>query len=422
MTTALAGGHLLEEIEGVITGIQSKDWIDTTLSAGVGALETAAFVIDPIGQALAAGVSWLIEHVPALNEPLHHLTGDIAALNAHADGWDRTAAGLHEQDRFLNDRSATLSHDWTGASADAFQGQIGLRRLAIRCAEFGAKAIALALRAGAALVQGVYVLVRDTVAQIGGGGLGAALKTLASGGIIAPVAVAQIGTSVQAATAKISALVIKVGASIGRLISKYLTKLKSLIDSVMSNVKNLGENARTASTADTHIQLADVGKFLGKDRQALRDYTAKNGHRRLNKMLRGELKTTPAEIASLNKKADSISTALAKLPPHEGVTYRGTNLSDVKLANYVEGKVNTERAFMSTSANVDGFIADADGAFDKNTYFIITGHTGRDIAPYSRAEYEAEVLYNRGSEFLVTSKKWHPELGKWMIVMKEVQK
>ncbi len=256
MTTALAGGHLLEDIEGVITGIQSKDWIDTALSAGVGALETAAFVIDPIGQGLAAGVSWLIEHVPALNEPLHHLTGDIAALNAHASDWDRTAAGLHEQDRFLNDRSATLAHDWTGASADAFQGQIGLRRLAIRCAGFGARAIALALRAGAIVVQAGYVLVRDTLAQISGGTLGAALKTLASGGILAPVAVAQIGTAVQAVTAKVSALVVKVGASIGRLISKYLNQLKNLIDSIMRNVKKVDHHIADSGKVPVHPPLA----------------------------------------------------------------------------------------------------------------------------------------------------------------------
>jgi hypothetical protein len=135
----------------------------------------------------------------------------------------------------------------------------------------------------------------------------------------------------------------------------------------------------------------------------------------MNPFLRNPDGYSDADKAAIQARADRVSTGLAKLPPQPGTTYRGVNFSSDIAKNYQEGTVVTERAFTSTSTDASV----ATGAFDGNTLMTVTGHSGRDIAPFS--DYpESEILYDKGTQFQVIRNAFDPAIGKTVIQMREV--
>ncbi|SEF10664.1 ADP-ribosyltransferase [Jiangella alba] len=160
-----------------------------------------------------------------------------------------------------------------------------------------------------------------------------------------------------------------------------------------------------ARADDLHVDLSET------DRLALDDYTG-DGYFDMNAALRSPGADIPA---GLQGRIDRVSDALANLPAHPGTTYRGTDLNDSQLANYEPGEVVTERGFTSTSTDPD--VADTD--FDGNTYFIVEGRSGRDVAPYSDVSHESEILFNTGTEFEVLDKVFDEDMGKWVIRLRE---
>jgi hypothetical protein len=155
--------------------------------------------------------------------------------------------------------------------------------------------------------------------------------------------------------------------------------------------------------------------LTAEDVAALHDYTTNDGYTTMNPFLRNSGGYSDAEQAAIQARADRVSTGLAKLPPRPGMTYRGVNLPDDIVRNYQPGSVVTERAFTSTSTNPGV----ATGAFDGNTLMVVTGHSGRDIAPFSEFP-ESEILYDKGTQFLVTGNSFDPTTGKIVIRMREV--
>ena len=110
--------------------------------------------------------------------------------------------------------------------------------------------------------------------------------------------------------------------------------------------------------------------------------------------------------------AEAISDALAKLPDRTGPVFRGTTLSSEQIASYVPGAVHPEAGFTSTSS-------DPKSAFPGNTLFLVISKHGKDVSPYSHYA-ESEVLFDKGTEFLVTSNFFSPREGKQVIIMMEV--
>jgi len=185
-----------------------------------------------------------------------------------------------------------------------------------------------------------------------------------------------------------------------------------------------------ASTAELEGEPSQIAKILSGegdaggassvdltdgDRAALHDYTTNDGYTTMNPFLRNPDGYSDAEKAAIQARADRVSTGLAKLPAQPGTTYRGVNFSSDIAKNYQEGTVVTERAFTSTSTDASV----ATGAFDGNTLMTVTGHSGRDIAPFS--DYpESEILYDKGTQFQVIRNAFDPAIGKTVIQMREV--
>lgn len=151
------------------------------------------------------------------------------------------------------------------------------------------------------------------------------------------------------------------------------------------------------------------------DRAALHDYTTNDGYTTMNPYLRNPDGYSDEEKAAIQARADRVSTALAKLPARPGQTYRGVNLPDDILAKYQPGSVVTEKAFTSTST--DSSVAT--GNFQGNALMVVTGQSGRDVAPFSQYPGEAEILYDKGTKFMVTGNSFDSVTGKTVIRMRE---
>lgn len=143
------------------------------------------------------------------------------------------------------------------------------------------------------------------------------------------------------------------------------------------------------------------------DVAALGDYTGA-GFREINESLRGGGSMTP----DTSQRAAAVSDALSKLPDRSGPVFRGTTLTSDQIASYVPGAVHSAAGFTSTTS-------DPESAFPGNTLFLVISKHGKDVSPYS-SYAESEVLFDKGTQFLVTSNFFSPQEGKQVIIMMEV--
>lgn len=168
-----------------------------------------------------------------------------------------------------------------------------------------------------------------------------------------------------------------------------------------------------------HPEKRSRDDYPGLDR-----YTA-DGYEEMNARLRGlteelNLSTDPAQIAELDRLIDLTSRELKEFPEHAGTTYRVTRLPDDVLARITDGGTFKDDAFLSTSKNA----ATADtlhGAIGQGTEakvrFEVDGHSGRDLT--SVFAKESEVLFDRGTNFDVLSRRWNDADGCWDIKLRE---
>lgn len=133
-------------------------------------------------------------------------------------------------------------------------------------------------------------------------------------------------------------------------------------------------------------------KLSKKESLAIIGYTG-SFYKQLNKALRnGDVTPKVSRYETL------LNSALNKMPPFKGVTYRTIDkLSKKDLSRYLVGAIVTESFFVSSSEleKVNGFSG--------KVQFIINGKNGRKIADLSLYPHEKEVLFKSKSRFIVTS-------------------
>ncbi len=128
------------------------------------------------------------------------------------------------------------------------------------------------------------------------------------------------------------------------------------------------------------------------------DYTTDDGYTRMNAEMRSP---GGADAAAVQQRIERADAGLDQLPSYEGTTYRGTNLPDAVVERMlVEGRYSDE-AFSSSSLNPDvseGFVK---LNRENPTFMTIQGHSGVNVAPFSAARTEVEILFRGGAEFEV---------------------
>lgn len=152
-----------------------------------------------------------------------------------------------------------------------------------------------------------------------------------------------------------------------------------------------------------------------EEKDAILDYTGSSAQAVNGRLRDGQ--TGDPFMASLDDLSDTLSSALAKLPDHQGVTYRGTGLSPEILDRIQPGGTFTDAGFGSSSIDVNVAMERASWA-ETPVLFTIDGKSGKDITDLSSNHAEVEVLFDKGTTFDVVSKSPDGH-GGWNIHLRE---
>lgn len=113
-----------------------------------------------------------------------------------------------------------------------------------------------------------------------------------------------------------------------------------------------------------------------------------------------------ADGAGVAAYAAALESALAKLPPHDGVVLRVAELTPAALESYraaaLSGTTLTERGFISATQLLDA-------ALEGDGILAIESRTGRDVSLLSQDPSTREVVFAAGSRFEVLAVLSAPE-------------
>ncbi|NMO54828.1 hypothetical protein HH310_27045 [Actinoplanes sp. TBRC 11911] len=190
----LAGIWIAEDIEAILDGVRSGNWIDGTLGATSAGLDTLAFVSDPIGGLLQYGVAWIIEHVKPLTEALDWLAGDPTQISAHAQTWRNISAALRDRAAELDHGVRSDTTDWVGEAADAYRTWSGQQRDSVGALATAAETMAAITEGAGTLIAAVRTMVRDAIAVLVSRLISYASEMVFTLGLATPLVVEQVST------------------------------------------------------------------------------------------------------------------------------------------------------------------------------------------------------------------------------------
>lgn len=165
-TSITAGVRVLDFGKSAVDAALAGDWLGASLSGlGAGA-EVVAMVIDPIGELLASGAAFLMEHVHPLPEMLDSIAGSPAEIEVFAGTWYNVATRLGEVADSYQTAQRGTQLDWQGETATQYQCFADnfaemLRSVSVICDGTGR---ALAIASG--VVAAVRAIVRDLIADL----------------------------------------------------------------------------------------------------------------------------------------------------------------------------------------------------------------------------------------------------------------
>ncbi|HET6504863.1 MAG TPA: RHS repeat-associated core domain-containing protein [Amycolatopsis sp.] len=237
-TTAVSGIGILEAGQSVKDGIENGDWASTVMGVAGTAMEALAFVTDPFGSILAAGVGWLMEHVGPLKEALDKLAGDPDQITANSETWKNIAKELGDVATDLGNEVQTDVQSWTGPAADAYRQRADEVTKMLQGAGQACEGAASGVKTAGEVVAAVRMLVRDTIAQVVGHMVSWALQVLFTLGIGLAWVVPQVVNLVAKTAEDLAALMKNLIKALGDL-GKLLGKAGDLFDDAAKGLKDL---------------------------------------------------------------------------------------------------------------------------------------------------------------------------------------
>ena len=216
-TDAWAGIWIAEDIELIVQGIRTGDWVDTSIGSLSTALDGLAFVADPFGSALQYVASWLMEHFGPLREALDWLAGDPGQIAGHAMTWRNVSAALATQHQELTASLGQVA-TWQGAASDAYREWAQTQHGAVAGLSAAAGAMGEITECAGLVVATVRVLVRDAIAVAFSRAVVYVVEEVFSLGFASPLVAAQVSTLVLQCSARISRLLHGLVNSLERLL------------------------------------------------------------------------------------------------------------------------------------------------------------------------------------------------------------
>jgi hypothetical protein len=258
-------------------------------------------------------------------------------------------------------------------------------------------------------------------------------KALLEGSLDALGAIPVLGGAVKLtrATARLAELAIRLARPVGSRLRQAGKALGRLGSSGVGELERrraefrsvLGDDyARYLKNADADLAAnagaggalpSGAGGLADEERVALNLYTTEAGSGATYKVVNGALRDgtwrndrrTAAIVGMMDE-------ALERLPAYEGRVYRAVNLPEEEARRLVPGGDIADPGFMSTSI-------DRNAVPEGRKYlFEINALSGRDIAPYSRFQSEAEILIPRATMFDILDVTQEAD-GTIKVIMKE---
>jgi hypothetical protein len=232
MSTPLTGTFLLEDIEGIVTSVQSQDWLSTGLNGVAAVGDTLYLVNDPIGAITGMGFGWLLEHVEPLRGWLNDLTGDAGEVAGYATTWSNISASVAASGQQVLTALEALDGQ-EGAAADAYRHrQRYTAQLLTSCGKLG-DVLSIGLQLASEAIKIVHDLLRDTIAGLLGSVVSAIVEAVATVGFALPLILEQL-----------AARVVELSVHWTSVIARLIRKVGTLVDLVKRGTKAVEEVAR----------------------------------------------------------------------------------------------------------------------------------------------------------------------------------
>ncbi|WP_037342902.1 RHS repeat-associated core domain-containing protein [Amycolatopsis sp. MJM2582] len=264
-TKWFTGVSLLETADGLKTAIESGDWAGVAMGAVGTALDALSMALDPFGAILAAGVSWLMEHVGPLKDALDALAGNADEVQAQAQTWANVAKELGEVSEELTVLVKKDIESWKGEAADAYRKQATDTATVIQSAQKGSEGASSGVKTAGEVVAAVRTLVRDIIAELIGHLISWALQVVFTLGIGLTWVVPQVVAAVAKTAAKITGLTTKLVKALKALVP-LLKKAGDLFDDAAKALKNLKGGKVTPSGKPKDLDTKPKGPPKDKDK------------------------------------------------------------------------------------------------------------------------------------------------------------
>ncbi|WP_051165867.1 WXG100 family type VII secretion target [Amycolatopsis orientalis] len=245
------GAGVADSWHSVVSSIQEIQHLHGADAAAVGVelgvsivgaiADTAAFVLDPFGKLIAAGLGWLIEHISFLKEGLDKLAGDPAAIKKMAEELHKTAQNLRNAAKDLDTTLQKTVTDWQGDGAEAFKKNISDRRGQIDSAGQAVDVAGYVVETTMALVTVVRSLIRDLITTFLGDVIATMLIALA-------MAAFTFGASIVVGVGN----VIRSGISLALTIASKIARIVGLGGRTASRLAQLAEKVKPSRGGGSH--------------------------------------------------------------------------------------------------------------------------------------------------------------------------
>ncbi|HEX5201879.1 MAG TPA: WXG100 family type VII secretion target [Actinoplanes sp.] len=259
-----SGVFLAEDIDSLMASFSGGGWIDASIGGIAAGLDALAFVTDPLGQLVAWGVGWLIEHLKPLSDALDVLAGDPDQIAAYAKTWANVASAIDGARIKLHDGVAGQLTDWTGSAAAAYRGRSGEYEATLAALVKANNALSEITAGAGLLVATVRMLVRDLIADFVSVLAVRLWEWLAEEGLTlglgTPWVIAQVTSLAGKWVGRIAHLLDGLVSSLRRL-TPLIRRLGQIIEDLKAALRRLTGRRTPAGpdvTRDTHLYHADA--------------------------------------------------------------------------------------------------------------------------------------------------------------------
>lgn len=199
-----SGTRLIEDVVDIKEAIENRSWLEGSLSALAFGADLVAAVIDPLGEAIAMGIAWVLDHIEPLKGWLNDLTGDSASVMAASETWGRISAQMKASAEEAAQQVSRYFEWQRGQMIDAY---MRIQQDAVQTMEVSAQlasAMSTGLSFASMLVKIVHDLVRDAIADVISTIASMAFWEVVTVGIATPYVVSVVTSEVAKWTARLS--------------------------------------------------------------------------------------------------------------------------------------------------------------------------------------------------------------------------